>query len=192
MHSIEHKVSSIGTLALHFSKLVPINTTWNVKVTYKHCVVKSIMPTLNSISLNTVTMFITDTFSFNSCSRTNLSMKGSWMFAQTYLYSNWVNMDKTLLTLYSLIVKDNKIQDVGTPLHANDANFGARIVRTQSPQCVLVLCAGHGSCKWLAQTGYITTALLYNCTLQTDTSLSTPSPCPFLREFYLLYHKLDK
>ena len=78
MHSIEHKVSSIGTLALHFSKLVPINTTWNVKVTYKHCVVKSIMPTLNSISLNTVTMFITDTFSFNSCSRTNLSMKGSW------------------------------------------------------------------------------------------------------------------
>ena len=50
-------------------------------------------------------------------------MKGSWMFAQTYLYSNWVNMDKTLLTLYSLIVKDNKIQDVGTPLHANDANF---------------------------------------------------------------------
>ena len=50
-------------------------------------------------------------------------MKGSWMFAQTYLYSNWVNMDKTLLTLYSLIVEDNKIQDVGTPLRANDANF---------------------------------------------------------------------
>ena len=47
-------------------------------------------------------------------------------------------MDKTLLTLYSLIVKDNKIQDVGTPLHANDANFGARIVRPQS-QCVLVV-----------------------------------------------------
>ena len=76
-----------------------------------------------SVYCDSVTMFITDTFSFNSCSRTNLNMKGSWMFAQTYLYSNWVNMDKTLLTLYSLIVKDNKIQDVGTPLHANDANF---------------------------------------------------------------------
>ena len=36
-----------------------------------------------SVYCDSVTMFITDTFSFNSCSRTNLSMKGSRMFAQT-------------------------------------------------------------------------------------------------------------